>query len=109
MSVVASHKEVVRVLAIDCRQVSQEVRGVQVHPTDLAGEERQGIYADAHYLFPRERSWPASCLRLCLKIIQLKPSLGEEPNISGDPPPCPPLVSERSLLMEMDPPQKLPR
>jgi hypothetical protein len=51
-TVIAGHKEVVGVLAIDCRQVGQEIDGVRFHPADLAGEERQGVYADTHGVIP---------------------------------------------------------
>jgi hypothetical protein len=54
-SVVAGHEEVVTMLAVDCRQMGQEVEGVRFHPTDLAWEERKGVHADPHTLSPQER------------------------------------------------------
>ena len=42
------HKEVVGMLAVDCSEVRQEISRVCLHPADLAGEEREGVYADAH-------------------------------------------------------------
>lgn len=42
-------------LTIDRRQVGQEVDSVRFHPADLVREERQGVYANAQGMSPRER------------------------------------------------------
>ncbi|WP_161953988.1 hypothetical protein [Candidatus Methylomirabilis limnetica] len=47
-TVMVGHKEVVGMLAVDCSEVRQEISRVCLHPADLAGEEREGVYADAH-------------------------------------------------------------
>jgi hypothetical protein len=71
LPIVSGHKEVVGMLAIDCRQVGEEVGGIRFHPPDLAGEERQSIYANAQGSSPWGRSWPASCGRSSQVIILL--------------------------------------
>ena len=55
IAVVTGHKGVVGVLVVVCRQVGQEVDRVGLHPADLAGEEREGIYANAQSASPSER------------------------------------------------------
>ena len=52
--VVAGHKQVVTMLAVQCRQVGQEIQRVGLRPANLAGEEREGVHTDPHSSSPWE-------------------------------------------------------